>query len=243
MKYLVVYLTASFPNDRIFMDIVSKLKDKGVNYLEIGIPPRYAKYDGPAIRRSYKYVKSLGIDVWRVLKDTVKIVDIPIILLTYLEEYVDSYRQFLENIYSIGIDSILFPDLLIDFVDRYIEYIDIAKSIGMKIVLFVTPSMPDKFIENISPLSNHFLYYGIRPTTGIPIPITSSALVKRIRGFVRNRLVVGFGLSIDEIIDVVRAGADGIAIGSAIIEKLESNDIDGALKLIEGIRGVLNSVE
>ncbi|ADM28514.1 tryptophan synthase, alpha chain [Ignisphaera aggregans DSM 17230] len=243
MKYLVVYLTAGFPNDRIFMDIASKLKDRGVNYLEIGIPPKYAKYDGPVIRKSYRYVKSLSIDVWRILKETVKIVDIPIILLTYLEEYVDNYRQFLENVYSIGIDSILFPDLLIDLVDRYIEYIDIAKSIGIKIVLFVTPSMPDKFIENISPLSSHFLYYGIRPTTGIPIPITSSTLVKRIRGFVRNKLVVGFGLSIDEIADVVRAGADGIAIGSAIIEKLESNDFDGALKLIEDIRGVLNGVE
>ncbi len=243
MKSLVIYLTVGFPNERTFIEVIGRLADMGVNYLEIGLPPRYAKYDGPIIRRSYEYVKQSNIDVWRTIEKAVKSSDIPIILLTYLEDYANSYRDFLEKVYNIGIDSILLPDLLIDFVDVYREYVDIAKSMGMKTVLFVTPSMPDRFIEEVSPLSDNFLYYGIRPTTGIPIPITPSVLVKRIRSLVKNRIVVGFGLSIDDIADVIRAGADGVAMGSAIIERLESNDVDGLIEFINRVRGVLNNVE
>ncbi len=242
MRSLVVYLTAGSPNERTFIDVVKRVADAGADYLEIGLPPRYAKYDGPVIRRSYEYVKSSNIDVWSAIRRAVEVSSIPIILLTYLEDHVNRFREFVEKVREVGIESILLPDLLIDFVDEYKKYIDVAKSMGVKTVLFVSPSMPDRFIEEVSPISDHFLYYGIRPTTGIPIPVDPSALVRRVRSFVRNKLIVGFGLSIDDITSVVRAGADGVAIGSAVVERLERNDVDGAIEIVKMVRGVLDGV-
>lgn len=243
MKSLVVYITAGFPNSEVFEKFISLIENAGANFIEIGIPPRYAKYDGPAIRRSYDYVKNLGVDVWSSLRTARRLTSIPIIALTYLEDYVDRFEYLVERLQDVEVDSVLFPDLLIDYVDSYEEVLDAVKSMGMEITLFVTPTVPDRFIERVSPLSKYFLYYGIRPTTGIQIPIKPLVLVKRVRNLVRNSLIVGFGLSESDIVEVVEAGADGVAIGTAVVEALTSGGIDAAIGVVRGVRGLLDGVQ
>ncbi|MEM4942892.1 MAG: tryptophan synthase subunit alpha, partial [Ignisphaera sp.] len=205
-------------------------------------PPRFAKYDGPVIRRSYSHVKSFGIDVWEVLKTVRKNIDLPLIVLTYLDDYIENLGMFVENLHTIEIDYVLFPDLLIDYVDRYQDIVKEVKDRGLNVTLFVSPSMPDKLVAEVSLLTHPFLYYGLRPATGIPIPIDPVALVKRARRLVNNTLVVGFGLSINDIANVLRAGADGVAIGTVIVEALENSEVNQALKIIETVRGVLDGL-
>ncbi|MEM1735821.1 MAG: tryptophan synthase subunit alpha [Ignisphaera sp.] len=241
-KYLVVYNTLGFPSIDRFLLFLKEARNRGVDFFEIGIPPRFAKYDGPVIRRSYSHVKSFGIDVWEVLKTVRKNIDLPLIVLTYLDDYIENLGMFVENLHTIEIDYVLFPDLLIDYVDRYQDIVKEVKDRGLKVTLFVSPSMPDKLVAEVSLLTHPFLYYGLRPATGIPIPIDPVALVKRARRLVNNTLVVGFGLSINDIANVLRAGADGVAIGTVIVEALENSEVNQALKIIETVRGVLDGL-
>ncbi|MEM4681792.1 MAG: tryptophan synthase subunit alpha [Ignisphaera sp.] len=241
-KYLVVYNTLGFPSIDRFLLFLKEARNRGVDFFEIGIPPRFAKYDGPVIRRSYSHVKSFGIDVWEVLKTVRKNIDLPLIVLTYLDDYIENLGMFVENLHTIEIDYVLFPDLLIDYVDRYQDIVEEVKDRGLNVTLFVSPSMPDKLVAEVSLLTHPFLYYGLRPATGIPIPIDPVALVKRARRLVNNTLVVGFGLSINDIANVLRAGADGVAIGTVIVEALENSEVNQALKIIETVRGVLDGL-
>ncbi|MEM4502298.1 MAG: tryptophan synthase subunit alpha [Ignisphaera sp.] len=241
-KYLVVYNTLGFPSIDRFLLFLKEARNRGVDFFEIGIPPRFAKYDGPVIRRSYSHVKSFGIDVWEVLKTVRKNIDLPLIVLTYLDDYIENLGMFVENLHTIEIDYVLFPDLLIDYVDRYQDIVEEVKDRGLNVTLFVSPSMPDKLVAEVSLLTHPFLYYGLRPATGIPIPIDPVALVKRARRLVNNTLVVGFGLSINDIANVLRAGADGVAIGTFIVEALENSEVNQALKIIETVRGVLDGL-
>ncbi|AWR94974.1 tryptophan synthase subunit alpha [Acidianus brierleyi] len=240
-KWLVSYLTLGYPNNKDFLEFMQSSVKEGSDILEIGMKPKYAKYDGPVIRRSYKAVNLSEEETWKLLKETREKIDVPIVILTYLEDWLPSLDTFLEKLHNIGIDGILFPDLLIDFVDEYEKYVNKIREKGLKAVIFTAPSVPDTMIHNVSKNSDMFLYYGVRPTTGVPIPVSVDSLITRVRTLVENKLVVGFGLSdVNDMRKALRAGADGIAIGTAYIEEIEKNGINSAISLVKYFRGVLN---
>jgi len=240
MKLLTAYFTLGYPSPSMFTKLLKAAEDSGVDIVELGIPPRFAKYDGPLIRRSYEHVNRLGMDHWQLLKEARRSISIPIVVLTYLEEWVKNFTSFVNKVHEIGVDSILLPDLLIDYVDVFEEYFENAERVGL--TLFTSPSMPDKLIMRVSSLSKLFLYYGIRPTTGVPIPVDPTTLVRRIRSLVKNKLIVGFGLSLNDIADVLKAGADGIAVGSVLIQAINDGGVEGVTKLLKELRGVIDGV-
>lgn len=243
-KYLVVYITLGYPSRDEFLKLINVVNDLGVDFIEIGMPPRFAKYDGPLIRKSYDHVKKILPEQQHLLliKKAKEDLSIPMIALAYVDEYVGRLREFIESLYQVGVDSILFPDLLVDYVDMYEEVKEMARSIGMGLTLFSAPLMPDRLIEKVAPISRFFLYFGVRPATGIPIPVDPVKLVKRVRGIVKNKLVAGFGLSVNDIPDIIKAGADGIAIGSALIEAIDRGGVKEFSKLIQAVRGVIDGV-
>nr|WP_048099372.1 tryptophan synthase subunit alpha [Acidianus sp. RZ1] len=241
MKMLVSYMTLGYPEEEQYLEFVERSVKEGSDILEIGVPPKYAKYDGPVIRKSYKTVSGKIKDIWSLLKETRERVRIPIVILTYLEDWVPTLNDFLAKLYSIGIDGLLFPDLLIDYIDDYEEYVKKIKDAGLKAVIFTAPSVPDPLIQKTSTISDLFLYYGVRPTTGVPIPVSVDSLITRVRILVSNKLVVGFGLSdTEDMRKAMRAGADGIAIGTAYIEAIEKGGVDEAIKLVKQYREILN---
>jgi len=240
-RMLVTYMTLGYPNLETFYQFVEKSVELGTDILEIGLPPKYAKYDGPVIRKSYKAVTSWLKDYISPLKEVRKRVSVPIVILTYLEDYLPNLDSFLTTLHEIGIDGILFPDLLIDYIDDYETYVSRIKEKGVKAVLFTGPSLPDNLIVAVSKISDLFLYYGVRPTTGVPIPVSVDSLIVRVRNLVQNKLVVGFGLNdFNDMRKALSAGADGVAIGTAFIEEIEKNGLQSALQLVKTLRGILD---
>ncbi|MEL9969652.1 MAG: tryptophan synthase subunit alpha [Metallosphaera sp.] len=241
MKMLVSYSTLGYPDKDNYLKFVKGLVDSGSDILEIGLLPKYAKYDGPVIRRSYKEVSKWLKDVWSLLEETRRAVDVPLVILTYLEDWASSLPELLDRMKDIGIDGVLFPDLLIDYVDEYERYVKEIKSHGIKAVIFTSPSVPDPLIHKVSTLSDIFLYFGVRPTTGVPLPVGVDSLITRVRTLVKNKLVVGFGLSdVNDMVKAVKAGADGVAIGTVYIEEIERNGVNSAISLAKKFRAILD---
>ncbi|AHC51678.1 tryptophan synthase subunit alpha [Sulfolobus acidocaldarius SUSAZ] len=238
---MVAYMTLGYPNVNDFYEFVDNVEDFGVDILEIGIPPKYAKYDGPVIRKTYKIVSNNIRNYYEILHEVKERIKIPVVILTYLEEYVDKLGDFLLKLKESRVDGVLLPDLLIDYVDEYEKYVNLIKNEGIKTVLFTAPLMPDDLIIKASKLTDLFLYYGVRPTTGVVIPISIDSLINRIRTMVQSKLIVGFGLnSIEDIKKAMSVGADGIAVGTSLIEEVDKNGVNGALELIRKLRGVLD---
>ncbi|QKQ99337.1 tryptophan synthase subunit alpha [Metallosphaera tengchongensis] len=240
-RLLVSYATLGYPNREEYLKLVKGLVDAGSDILEIGLLPKYAKYDGPVIRRSYKQVSSWLRDFWGLLEETRRTVNVPIVILTYLEDWLSSLEETLNRLRIIGIDGILFPDLLIDFIDDYEKYVKIIKKSNLNAIIFTSPSVPDPIIHKVSGISDMFLYYGVRPTTGVPLPVSVDSLITRVRTLVNNKLVVGFGLSdVNDMKKALLAGADGIAIGTAYIEEIEKHGVESAISLAKSYRGILD---
>ncbi len=240
-KMLVSYMTLGYPNKEDYLKFIDGAVSQGSDILEVGIKPKFAKYDGPVIRRSYKAVNLSETETWELLRETRKRTNLPIVVLTYLEDWLGKFDEFLNKLKEEGVDGVLFPDLIIDFVDEYEKYVKEIRGHGLKAVIFTSPSVPDVMIHELSRNSDLFLYYGVRPTTGVPIPVSVDSLITRVRTLVENKLVVGFGLSdVEDMRKALRAGADGIAIGTAYIEEIEKKGVESAISLVKYFRGVLD---
>ncbi|BBD72701.1 tryptophan synthase subunit alpha [Sulfodiicoccus acidiphilus] len=240
MRKLVVYDTLGFPTPQDFLKFSEGLKGAGCDIYEVGLPPKYAKYDGPVIRRSHQTVSKFG-DLSGSLKEAVEVSKVPVVVLTYLEEHLDRLREFLKSLRESKVEGVLFPDLLIDFPDQLEAVVSKVRSEGLKNVIFTAPSVPDSIIKRSGEITDMFLYYGVRPTTGIPIPVDVGALIRRVRNMVRSDLIVGFGLSSEsDLRSALRAGADGVAVGTALITELEGRGVTGGLALVRKYREILD---
>ncbi|TRM81406.1 tryptophan synthase subunit alpha, partial [Sulfolobus sp. A20-N-F6] len=108
---LVVYMTLGYPDVENFLKFITSLESAGADVLELGIPPKYAKYDGPVIRKSYDRVKTQIKDIWRLMRQVRDSLSIPIVALTYLEDWINELKTFLDKLRENGINGVLFPDL------------------------------------------------------------------------------------------------------------------------------------
>ncbi len=214
---LIAYLTVGYPTPEAFLEAAKRIGPY-VSAYEIGFPPRFAKYDGPVIRRSYMSIKG-SLDEHMALASSVNGTKFA---LTYYEDIRERPEAFISKAASSGFAGCLFPDAVIDYHLEAEKVFSMVNDAGLKNAIFVSPSVPDALISKVSRWADAFLYLGVRPTTGVPVPVSVEALVKRIKKLYSGPLIVGFGLKDEEIKDAIGAGADGIAVGTAIIKALEA---------------------
>ncbi len=221
--WLVAYTTLGYPNEEEFYKVV-ELIDKFADVIEIGYPPSFAKYDGPIIRRSYKKVKGVKLD----LLESVNVEKEKIVILTYYEDLRDKIDEFLRKASEVA-GGLLLPDLIIDFYDEVEGVVNKIKEWGLSPILFVSPTVPDAVIKRAGELTEGFLYLGVRPTTGVPLPVGVGELLDRVKALVEKPIVVGFGLKKEEIREAIERGASGIAVGSAIIKAIDEGRLEEVL--------------
>ncbi|MEM2320471.1 MAG: tryptophan synthase subunit alpha [Candidatus Bathyarchaeia archaeon] len=228
-KVLMVYLTAGDPY--VSGDTVRAISECGVRIFEFGIPLARPKYDGPTIRASYKRV----LENYTALEEIFSIiksfhVDHKIIF-TYLEY---AKRIGLERIAELALESgaegLLFPDLLIDYPEELGAYMRLCKEYDLEPIFFATSSFPHRLVSRLAELNPAFIYLGLMASTGILLPITISRTIRIMRGLIGGTpLLVGFAISEPhQVSNCIRAGADGVIVGSAIIKLLcGASDLDG----------------
>ncbi len=232
MAELVVYNTVGFPDPKTFAKFTDEACSSADD-LELGIPPKFAKYDGPLIRRSYAAARNTDY------MGLIKRVRCKPIALTYMDGL--DVEKFLNGIS--GAKAVLFPDLLIDFTERVQEIARKVNERSLKNVIFVSPSMPDAIIKSAVRFADEFVYLGIRPVTGVQTPVNVKGIVKRIREMVGGKLIVGFGLrDNEEIAQAIDGGADGVAIGTSIMRVLETSGEAEAIETVRRLKKYVSSL-
>ena len=221
--WLIAYVTLGYPDEERFLEVLETV-DKYADAIEVGYPPSFAKYDGPIIRRSYKKVKGVKLEL---LKSS-KVKSEKIIVLTYYEDLRDRIDEFINEVSEVA-GGLLLPDLIIDFYEEVEKVANKIKERGLSPVLFVSPTVPDAVIKRAGEITEGFLYLGVRPTTGIPLPVGVGELLERVRALVEKPIVVGFGLKKEELREAIEKGASGIAVGSAIIKAIDEGKLEDVL--------------
>lgn len=242
---MIAYLMAGDPDVRATRDHALALAP-AIDMLELGIPFSDPIADGPTIQRAGQRALQAGTtpdDVLRLVQDLRAAstpFGKPIALMAYYNTvFHPGVENFVRRAADAGVDGLIVPDLPMEEA-RLLK--SACRQRGMDLILLASPATDDERLRAIASATSGFLYlvsmFGVTGARD-SLPEYTLETVKRVKGVVGDRipLAVGFGVSRPEHVTALAgAGADGVIVGSAIVQRIE----DGFTpeKLAEWVAGL-----
>ena len=229
---LVTFITAGDPNYEASRDMLHGLPNAGADVIELGMPFSDPMADGPAIQASSQRALKAGQN----MKKTLQLVrefrerddETPIVLMGYYNPiYVYPGTRFLDEAKEAGVDGLIIVDLPPEEDE---ELCIPAMERGISFIRLATPTTDDKRLPTVLNNTSGFVYYvSITGITGTATPEISSveAHVSRIKASTDLPVAVGFGVKTPEQAREMGGLAEGVVVGSALVNTIASN-LDGA---------------
>ncbi|TFE70244.1 tryptophan synthase subunit alpha [Methylacidiphilum sp. Yel] len=223
IKAFIPFVMAGDPTPEVFLNIVEILEEAGADILEVGIPFSDPLADGPIIQQSaFRALKGgMHIDrVFSLLNIIRKKSNIPIVLFSYLNPiFRYGIERFAAQAYDNGADGVLIVDLP---PEESLEGINFLEK-KLDRILLVTPATSPLRKKRIAERTRGFLYCVSRNgITGLQKELSKEAyeLVKSMETLSKVPLCVGFGVSTPHQAKTVASYADGVVVGSALVDEL-----------------------
>ena len=230
---LVTFTMAGDPDTATSLEVIKALPKAGADMIEIGMPFTDPMADGPAIQAAGVRALAAG----QTLAKTIQMVrdfrkgddDTPIVLMGYYNPiYIYGVDKFLVDAKSAGVDGLIVVDLPPEEDDELC--IPALKS-GLNFIRLATPTTDDRRLPAVLNNTSGFVYYvSITGITGsaAPEPDKVAAAVGRIKRHTKLPVAVGFGVRDAASARAIAGGADGVVVGSALVEVVsKSLDKDG----------------
>jgi tryptophan synthase alpha chain len=225
---LVTFLTAGDPDPETSLALLRAIPAAGADVVELGMPFTDPMADGPAIQISSQRALKAG----QTLKKTLAMVRAfrqgddatPLVLMGYYNPiYIYGVDRFLRDAKSAGVDGLIVVDLPPEEDE---ELCLPALKAGMNFIRLATPTTDDKRLPAVLVNTSGFVYYvSITGITGAAMadPAKVTAAVARIKRHTKLPVAVGFGVRTAEQAAVIAAGADGVVVGSALVNALKAS--------------------
>jgi tryptophan synthase alpha chain len=247
---LVTFTMAGDPDYDTSLAIARALPKAGADIIELGMPFTDPMADGPAIQAAGLRALKSGQRMTRTLtlvrefrKDDD---ETPIVLMGYYNPiYIYGNERFLADARTAGVDGLIVVDLPPEEDE---ELCLPALKAGLNFIRLATPTTDDKRLPRVLSNTSGFVYYvSITGITGAAAPDTAkvTAAVARIKRHTKLPVAVGFGVRTAEHARAIAKGADGVVVGSALVDALrQSLDASGkagsgTVKAVAGLVSVL----
>ncbi len=230
---LVTYMMGGDPDYDSALSVMRALPQAGADIIELGMPFSDPMADGPAIQaaglralkggQTLKKTLAMAMD-FRAADD-----DTPIVLMGYYNPiYSYGVAAFLKDAKAAGIDGLIVVDLPPEMDD---ELCVPALEAGLNFIRLATPTTDDKRLPTVLQNTSGFVYYvSMTGITGSALPDTSRVgqAVGRIKAHTPLPVCVGFGVKSPEQAAAIAAAADGVVVGTAIVNAVAATlDADG----------------
>lgn len=247
-KALVCFLTAGDPNLVTTEELVVRIAGAGADIIELGVPFSDPLADGPVIQASSFRALEAGATVRKVLDSVGSIrkrCDVPIVLMTYYNP-VQNYglEKFASDAAAAGADGVIMTDLPPEEAG---DWKLAADSAGLDTVFLLAPTSTKERIEAAANMASGFIYCVSRTgVTGARAEVSAEAadLVARIKSASPLPVAVGFGISKPEHVRQVAGFADGVVVGSALVNVVAEHAataavFDNAAEFVRSLREAL----
>ncbi len=222
---LVTYVMAGDPDPETAFAILSALPRAGADIVELGLPFTDPMADGPAIQAAGLRALKAGQDTAATLRLVRRFrdgdPDTPVILMGYFNPiYVYGIDRFLSDARDAGVDGFIVVDLPPEMDD---EFCLPALAAGFAFIRLATPTTDEARLPTVLRNTAGFVYYvSITGVTGTATPDFGrvATAVARIKRHTELPVVVGFGVRTGEHAAAVAAVADGVVVGSAIVDTI-----------------------
>jgi len=244
-KALIPYVTVGYPTIEATLKVVPLLAKSGADIVELGIPFSDPLADGVTIQKSSFQALQQGIsprsciDIAKQLRAKV---DIPLVFMTYYNPVFHyGLEQFCTACVGAGIDGLIIPDLP---PQEGADLEAVTKKQDLDLIYLLAPTSNEERIKLVGQRSRGFIYLvSVTGVTGArdKLPADLEAFVSRVKESVAQPLCVGFGISTPAQAKRVALLADGVIVGSRIIQLMESSDLQQVGEFIKGLRQALGS--
>ena len=224
----VAYLCAGDPDFDTSLEACRSVLRHGVDILELGVPFSDPLADGLTNQLAAQRALESGMNAERVFALTRRLREefptTPLVYYTYYNlVFANGVDAYVRAATAAGLDAMLTLDLP---PEESAEVAAAAQRHGLSTVFIVAPTTPEERLPKIAAATTGFIYYVSREgVTGVRDQIAGGIpeALARIRRHTTRPVVVGFGISNREQVRQVAAQADGVVVGSALVNVIREN--------------------
>ena len=241
-RALVCYVTAGHPDPASSLELLRGIEAAGADVIELGVPFSDPMADGPVIQASSQCALKHGV----TLAETLEMIGesgihVPVVLFTYLNPLLAAGPSILDRAADAGAHGILVTDLPVGADPAREAWLGASR---LAFVRLVAPTTPLARMREIAAHGRGFVYLiSRRGVTGVrsDVPAELPETIARLRLATTLPICVGFGIASAEQAQRVGRLADGIVVGSAIVEAA-SRSIGAAADLVSELRRALDAI-
>lgn len=233
-KALMPYLTMGFPRPETVLELVPRLEEWGCNLVELGIPFSDPLADGATIQEASFHALAQGVTPQLCLELAARLrerVSLPLMFMTYYNPVLHfGLEAFCRASAQAGVDGFIIPDLP---PEEGNELEAACARWGLDLAYLLSPNSSTERIKLVASHSRGFVYLvSLTGVTGARdrLPPSLEDFVRRVRQRTKLPLAVGFGISSAEQAQRVARVADGVIVGSRVLQLIKEDESYGAVK-------------
>ncbi len=240
---IVAYLTAGWPTPERFARLVPEIAAEA-DVVEIGVPFSDPMADGATIQRTSRVALENGVDLRSILAALASVApraDVPFVLMSYVNPLLAYGLEALaSDAAAAGVAGLIVPDLPIE----ESAACDSAFAMhGIAMIRLATPATPEERLFRLARASQGFLYAvtvnGVTGGSAEPPIDRLRQHLARVRAATDLPICAGFGMRSAEQVRALAGAADGVIVGSALLEAIEAG-ADGA-SFLRALRAPLDA--
>ena len=246
----VTFVTAGFPGKEDTPDILLALEQGGADVIEVGVPFSDPQADGPAIQDSNKIALANGVGYAQCLayvrEARARGLKVPVIFMGYYNPIMAyGEERAVREAREAGVNGFIVVDLPPEEAETFLG---VCRKEQMAFVPLIAPTTDLDRVRYLSTLADSFMYVVSKlGTTGASASVSSSLsdMMSKIRTATSAPLAVGFGVSTRDHFIEVGELADGVVIGSKLVERLKhaqpattAGRVEAARSFCEEITGI-----
>ena len=245
-KALVAYLVAGDPDLDSTLELMHLFVRSGVDIIEIGVPFTDPIAEGPTIQKAHdralKKDISLDLIINMVVEFRKKDAHTPIVLMGYVNTFI-SHSDLLDKSDKLGVNAILVVDIPGEL--KLTNYGITNPNIDT--ISLISPTTSDARVKQITENSSGFIYYvtlrGVTGSSNLNVEEIEKN-ISNIRKYTDVPTLAGFGIKSAEDAKILAKSADGVIVGSSIVEMIDAakstKDFSEIEEYLKGLKKAIN---
>ncbi|HHW07232.1 MAG TPA: tryptophan synthase subunit alpha [Clostridia bacterium] len=244
-KAFIPFITAGDPSLEITERLIPAMAQAGADLIELGLPFSDPVAEGEVIQGANMRALAQGVNVDRVFALVERVrqaCQVPLALMTYANPvFVYGPEKFMTRCAQVGVDALIVPDVPFEERDEFLPY---CRAHGIALISMVAPTSGDR-MKMIAQEAEGFVYCvsslgvtGVREKLGDQV----AGMVEMIKGVKDIPCAVGFGIATPQQAREVAGVADGVIVGSAIVQIIAQHGPDCIPHVVNYVREMKEAI-